>query len=225
MVARAERAAAKAAGLIQYFTGKPCINGHIGPRNTAGGYCLQCINELRQCKRAKKKGYRTRAEIAADTNKPMRRCKACKKEFPATSEFFVTLRKIQPSGTVTLGFARECRDCRNKRFTTFYADNREAMILRVTEYTRDNPAPKRNRDAIRYMRRKKRNGCPPWADQKKLETIYAIADYLTKKTGIPHEVDHYYPLMHKKCCGLHVPWNLRVITQAANQAKGNRLPE
>jgi hypothetical protein len=225
MVAKAERAAAKAAGLTTYFTGKPCPKGHISPRSTARGYCLQCHNELRQRIRAKRPGYRTRAEITADTNRPMRRCKACKNEFPATDEFFVTLRKVQPSGTVTVGFARECRPCRNKRFATYYAGNREAQIIRSIDYVREHPIAKRNRDMIRYMRRKKRNGCPPWVDQKQLETIYAIADYLTKKTGIPHEVDHYYPLMHKKCCGLHVPWNLRVITQAANQAKGNRLPE
>jgi len=76
---------------------------------------------------------------------------------------------------------------------------------------------------VRYARRKKR-GCPPWANQGLIESLYAIADDMTRRSGVPHEVDHIYPLMHPLCCGLHVPWNLRVVPIALNQAKGNRLP-
>lgn len=32
-------------GLTQYFTGRPCDNGHISPRNTKSGGCLVCVNE------------------------------------------------------------------------------------------------------------------------------------------------------------------------------------
>ncbi len=38
----AERDAAKKAGLTQYFTGKPCLNGHVAKRSTATGQCLEC---------------------------------------------------------------------------------------------------------------------------------------------------------------------------------------
>ena len=80
--------------------------------------------------------------------------------------------------------------------------------------------------AQRVMKRyaRKVHATPAWADQRKIETIYAIADFLTKRTGIPYQVDHYYPIMGKTSCGLHTEANLRVIPAKANQAKGNREP-
>lgn len=39
------------------------------------------------------------------------------------------------------------------------------------------------------------------------------------------EVDHIYPLVHERVCGLHVPWNLRLATKSENSRKQNKLPE
>ena len=47
---------------------------------------------------------------------------------------------------------------------------------------------------------------------------------VSKRTGVPHQVDHIYPLISKQVCGLHVPWNLRVITAEENRRKHNALP-
>lgn len=39
-----ERKIAKLLGMIRYFTGKPCRNGHIASRFTQSGTCSECIN-------------------------------------------------------------------------------------------------------------------------------------------------------------------------------------
>jgi 5-methylcytosine-specific restriction endonuclease McrA len=46
---------------------------------------------------------------------------------------------------------------------------------------------------------------------------------LTKLTGERYVVDHIVPLISDEVCGLHVPWNLRVITQEENLRKSNKL--
>lgn len=36
------RGQAKAAGLMRYFTGEPCVRGHLAERETVSGYCVTC---------------------------------------------------------------------------------------------------------------------------------------------------------------------------------------
>jgi hypothetical protein len=76
----------------------------------------------------------------------------------------------------------------------------------------------------RNVRWRQHYTAPAWADQSKIRVIYEIADFLTRKTGIKYEVDHYFPIKGKTSCGLHVPGNLRVIPARVNRAKGNREP-
>jgi 5-methylcytosine-specific restriction endonuclease McrA len=39
-----QRKAAKALGAARYFTGKPCLRGHIGERNVLNGQCVSCLS-------------------------------------------------------------------------------------------------------------------------------------------------------------------------------------
>lgn len=77
-------------------------------------------------------------------------------------------------------------------------------------------------------RRKHRSATPPWLTAKQkaeIREIYRIAIHMTQMTGEQYVVDHIYPLRSDTSCGLHVPWNLRVITQVDNLAKSNSIPE
>jgi 5-methylcytosine-specific restriction endonuclease McrA len=68
---------------------------------------------------------------------------------------------------------------------------------------------------------------PHWLseeDKKKMNLIYLKRDFINDVTGVKHEVDHIYPIQGRDSCGLHVPWNLRVITSSENRRKKNSLP-
>lgn len=54
--------------------------------------------------------------------------------------------------------------------------------------------------------------------KKQVDAIYAKA----VETGMT--VDHIYPLKHPRLCGLHVPWNLQLLTLEDNSRKRNTLP-
>ena len=47
-----ERAAAQAAGLKVYFTGRPCVNGHVAKRYATSGACADCIRQSQDAIRA-----------------------------------------------------------------------------------------------------------------------------------------------------------------------------
>ena len=59
-----------------------------------------------------------------------------------------------------------------------------------------------------------------WADAKKIKAIYAKAIAKTKKTGIPHHVDHIVPIKGKLVSGLHVENNLQILKAYDNLSKG-----
>lgn len=113
---------------------------------------------------------------------------------------------------------------------------KEKSRARTRQWSKDNPERKRqmgkkfyenNRALVNSYKAKRRavvlKATPPWTTMEMIEQIravYAEAERLTQETGIPQQVDHIVPLQGKICCGLHVPWNLRVITAVDN----NRRP-
>lgn len=65
--------------------------------------------------------------------------------------------------------------------------------------------------------------CPPWIKRSDLKPLADLAVEKTRITGVKHVVDHVIPITHHLVCGLTVPWNLKVLTQAQNARKSNDL--
>lgn len=74
-------------------------------------------------------------------------------------------------------------------------------------------------------RRKHRQATPPWLTRKQkseIRHLYQIAITMSRTTGEQYVVDHIVPLRGDSVSGLHVPWNLRVVTRTENLAKSNK---
>ena len=111
----------------------------------------------------------------------------------------------------------------NERNKKWKEENKERAANNNLKWSRA------NRDTInaRTARRNavKLKATPAWADLSEIRKFYEEADRLTKATGIPHEVDHIYPLQGTLVCGLHWEGNLQILTKTENIRKRNRMPE
>jgi hypothetical protein len=121
------------------------------------------------------------------------------------------------------------------RKNEWYQENREAVIAAAAtrpaavlrEYR--NAWKANNKTQVRAdtkaRRRKHRDATPLWLTRKQkseIRQLYQIAITMTQTTGEQYVVDHIVPLRGEFVCGLHVPWNLRVITQDENLKKSNK---
>ena len=108
------------------------------------------------------------------------------------------------------------------------AATRPAQVLREYRNTWKAANLVQVRADTKARRRKHREATPPWLSRKQkseLRQLYQIAITMTQTTGEQYVVDHIYPLRSDVVCGLHTPWNLRVVTQAENLRKSNSLPD
>jgi len=115
---------------------------------------------------------------------------------------------------------------RNKDLVKARSAARPAEEKRRHKYAYHEKNPEYRKAQTSLRRRRHKDATPPWvtADQKKLmRSLYIEAQRMTKITGERYVVDHIVPLINSEVCGLHVPWNLRVITQEENLKKSNKI--
>ena len=106
----------------------------------------------------------------------------------------------------------------------YYKNNKEHILSRISKYRKE------NKDKCSYWlsihRAKKSMATPKWLNDEHLSQIKEL--YLESKRmslikGEPYEVDHIVPLKNDMVCGLHVPWNLRIVSRTENRKKNNKL--
>lgn len=183
------RKEAKITGAKYYFTGEPCVRGHIALRKTKGS-CVDCLKEDWEKSNVTRKNYFT------EYNQRESVVEKKHQWYLANREQVIARAASRPHHVV-----KEYKQAWKERNITWVRADTKAR------------------------RRKHRQATPKWLSRKQkaeIRQIYEIAITMTKTTGEQYVVDHIVPLRSDVVCGLHVPWNLRVITQEENLKKSNK---
>jgi len=104
--------------------------------------------------------------------------------------------------------------------------NAEKVVLYKRHYRKAEPLKHSVWDANKRAKRLQR--FPPWLteeDRQSISKVYEEAKTLSRITGISYQVDHIVPLLGDNVSGLHVPWNLQVLTGLENNIKNNKFYE
>ena len=118
----------------------------------------------------------------------------------------------------------------------YYENNKEVVKLRaqsrkpeaIMKYRR--AWQKNNPELVKadnkHRRTKHKQATPKWLTQEhkaQIKQFYLDAMLVSKVTGVSYAVDHIVPLRGELVSGLHVPWNLAVITREENSKKSNKI--
>ena len=206
------RSEAKAQGASHYFTGKPCVHGHIAPRRVQNGGCQVCLNERTAAWRLlNEEKAKTAVRRWRQINKD--RVNKARSEFRAT-DFGKKVQAAQRKALYETNKEKYQIRAREK-----YHANKEYYSERFRQYALHNVEYMRARVAAR--RAAKLQAMPDWVDKTQISQIYAECP-----SGM--HVDHIVPLKGvmpdgSRVSGLHIPWNLRYLSASANMARKNRV--
>jgi hypothetical protein len=158
-------------------------------------------------------------------------CTACKESKPFDAFHKHKGGKFDLSG--------RCKECKNAHYREQYRENNEKEVERSRQYRKDNVQILKQRAKIRRQNEKaerlaatikrrlsKLYRTPSWLSKEQLKEItefYKMAKLLETVFPWKQCVDHIVPLQGQTVSGLHVPWNLQILSAKANMEKGNRF--
>lgn len=189
------RQEAERLGTKHYFTGLSCRQGHMSPRYTKKGDCVQCAIEG-----AMKRHYRPdKSNHCGASNCPAAKLFYWHLRYE-TTKVLKGREHLKGPRTGNHCSKRKCPAANKLYRLIHYETNRETYYA-----------------AAASRRGRMRHGCPvEFRDD--LNRIYA-------ECPPGHVVDHIVPMNGKTVSGLHVPWNLQHLPIAENKKKSARFTE
>lgn len=160
----------------------------------------------------------------------MKTCKDCNRE-KNLSDFY-------KAKTSKDGHHSYCKICHNIRSKDKYYEKYDENRARLSKYYEDNHEKEKAARREHYQKNKStylfnfykreerlKEATPNWLTHlmlSEIKQLYKQRQELSELTGIEYHVDHIVPLQGENVCGLHVPWNLQVITAEENLKKSNK---
>ena len=188
------RKEARAQGLKQYFSGKPCTRQHISPRWVSVGTCVACNREKYEAWKASGKQVEWRREN--------------REKLLAQQQ----------------GYRDERKEERATKMREYYAQNVEARAAYQKRYLEDNRAVVYERLHKRRARKLNATpSWFDELDEMVLREAADLCMLREAATGAPWHIDHMIPLQARNACGLHWRANIQVIPQRLNASKSNRM--
>ena len=205
-------------GEKHYFTGKPCVNGHLSKRNTSSRGCLTCdldnSNKRKMLLTAEQAASRNAYMNSYNANRRVKQAEYGKEYYEKNKEKILNIKK-------------EYRDSNKLKVSEkkkkYYEENKSKVLSQKREYRQANK-DKVNALAKAYKVSKIRR-LPKWIGKEEMWLIkeaYALAKLRTSIHGFSWHVDHVVPLQGELVSGLHIPENLQVIPWMENIKKKNK---
>jgi hypothetical protein len=128
----------------------------------------------------------------------------------------------------TICQSRRCRQDYKNEWARNNPAGKTAWVQRNPEKRAEASRAYMDRNSAYYAqyqslyRRKRDMARPSGLDE--FDELWLLEMYdLARRRGL--EVDHIVPLTSNKVCGLHVPWNMQLLSRSANARKSNKFNE
>lgn len=194
------RQKARELALTRYYTGVPCIKGHVSERLVSNGTCIECLRI------SKKKHYVANVSKLSDYRKSWR------------------LANIDRLAKRDQLYYLANKESLRKKQKDYSRINSEAAVKRAAEWSKNHPEAVRSKLAKRRASVCKR--VPIWYGEFD-ELVWREAARLVKLrsllNGFKWHADHIVPLQCKTASGFHIAENCQVIPAHLNIRKSNTL--
>ena len=188
---------------------KPCLRGHMTPRETASGRCIECTRKIERERYAKNpKNFIEKKQRFYQKNAEAIKAKR-REKYAANPE------------KELLGKKEKVAEWRKNNPEKVKA---QAPLKRA--YKQRNPH--KNIADLAKRRSAKLKRTPGWLttdDLWMIEQAYDLAAQRTKMFKFSWHVDHIIPLQGRMVSGLHTPNNLQVVPWKDNLSKANKFDE